>query len=106
MLCGAGEEAAVACVLAAISLRFVLKNSPYICATDIQVDLNDLLKPVGLENNGAAAVDATENWWGCPAGPNRPGCSTITGSGSVLFQPWLTRPNQSSEHHDGHDQED
>jgi len=75
-------------------------------ATDIQVHLNDLLKPVGLENNGTAAVDATENWWGCPAGPNRPGCSTITGSGSVLFQPWLTRPNQSSEHHDGHDHED
>ena len=74
-------------------------------ATDIQVHLNDLLKPVGLENNGTAAVDATENWWGCPAGPGRPGCSTITGSGGVLFQPWLSRPNRS-EQHDGHNHED
>lgn len=61
-------------------------------STDIQVHLNDLLKPVGLENNGAATVDATENWWGCAAGPDRPGCSSITGSGGVVFQPWLTRP--------------
>lgn len=75
-------------------------------ATDIQVHLNDLLKPVGLQNNGTAMVDATENWWGCPAGPGRPGCSTISGSGSVLFQPWLTRPNNSSEHHEGHEHED
>jgi parallel beta-helix repeat protein len=67
-------------------------------ATDIQVHLNDLLKPVGLQNNGTASVDATENWWGCPAGPNRPGCSSITGSGAVVFQPWLTRPNNGNQH--------
>jgi hypothetical protein len=67
-------------------------------ATDIQAHLNDLLKPVGLQNNGTANVDATENWWGCAAGPNRPGCSTITGSGAVLFQPWLTRPMNGNEH--------
>lgn len=73
-------------------------------ATDIQVHLNDLLKPVGLQNNGTAIVDATENWWGCPAGPNRPGCSTITGSGGVVFQPWLTRPVQAEEHeHNEHE---
>lgn len=75
-------------------------------ATDIQAHLNDLLKPVGLQNNGTAIVDATENWWGCPAGPNRPGCSAITGSGSVLFQPWLTRPNNSDDHHNRSGNED
>lgn len=73
-------------------------------ATDIQVHLNDLLKPVGLQNNGNASMDATENWWGCSAGPGRPGCSTITGSGAVLFQPWLTRPTNNG--HDGHEHED
>jgi parallel beta-helix repeat protein len=73
-------------------------------ATDIQVHLNDLLKPVGLQNNGTAVVDATENWWGCPAGPNRPGCSTITGSGAVVFQPWLTRPVQAQ--HEDKEHED
>src|SRR5262249_39332748 len=26
------------------------------------------------------AIDATGNWWGCPAGPGNPGCDTVTGN--------------------------
>jgi hypothetical protein len=58
---------------------------------DPQLHLNNLLKPVGVQNNGSAVVDATENWWGCSAGPGRHGCSTVEGS-NVIFNPWLTRP--------------
>jgi parallel beta-helix repeat protein len=47
---------------------------------------------VGVQNLGAAVVDATENWWGCSGGPNHPGCSTV--SGTVRYLPWLTTPFQ------------
>jgi len=58
----------------------------------VNVHLNDLLgKMVGLANLGSGSVDATENWWGCFAGPGTPGCSTVSGS-NVLVQPWLTKP--------------
>lgn len=60
---------------------------------DLQAHLNNLLKPVGVQNLGTAVVDATENWWGCAAGPNRPGCGAATGN--VIFDPWLTRPTTS-----------
>jgi hypothetical protein len=41
--------------------------------------------------NGLAGTvfDATNNWWGCPKGPNTPGCSTATGT--TAFRPWLTK---------------
>lgn len=58
----------------------------------VDVHLNDLLgKPVGLANLGTGTVDATENWWGCAAGPGAPGCSSVTGS-NVFVNPWLTKP--------------
>jgi hypothetical protein len=34
------------------------------------------------------SVDATENFWGCNAGPGAPGCSTAYGP-NVRFTPWL-----------------
>lgn len=46
---------------------------------------------VGVANLGAGTVNATENWWGCPAGPGAPGCATVTGAG-VVVTPWLTHP--------------
>jgi hypothetical protein len=36
-------------------------------------------------------VDATQNYWGCPAGPGEKGCTTTSGS-NILFTPWLTKP--------------
>lgn len=68
-------------------------------APDVQVHLNDLYRPVGVQNTGTATVDATENWWQCPWGPGGHGCSTIIGSG-VLFNPWLPSPANDHNHHD------
>src|SRR5262249_56430702 len=36
---------------------------------------------VGLDNTIATgpAVDARQNWWGCPAGPENGGCNTVNG---------------------------
>jgi hypothetical protein len=49
-------------------------------------DRND----IGVDNSGAATVNATENWWGCATGPGAGGCATA--SGAVLFTPWLNAP--------------
>jgi hypothetical protein len=49
-------------------------------------DRND----IGVDNSGAATVNATENWWGCATGPGAGGCATA--SGVVLFTPWLNAP--------------
>ncbi|MGE5109878.1 MAG: NosD domain-containing protein [Acidobacteriaceae bacterium] len=49
---------------------------------------------VGVQNLGTARIDATENWWGCPSGPNHPGCSSTSGN-AVNYTPWLTAPFQT-----------
>ena len=46
----------------------IVANTP----GQVSVHLNDLLggdKNIGVDNIGKGAVDATENWWGCPQGP-------------------------------------
>ncbi len=48
-------------------------------------------KATGVDNLGSGTVDATENWWGCPFGPNGNSCASIAGT-EVLFAPWLTSP--------------
>jgi parallel beta-helix repeat protein len=36
-------------------------------------------------------IDATENYWGCPAGPGEHGCTTINAP-RILWIPWLQKP--------------
>ncbi len=46
----------------------------------------------GVDNIGAATIDATENWWNCPLGPGtNHGCAAVAGTG-VASSPWLTAP--------------
>jgi nitrous oxidase accessory protein NosD len=48
-------------------------------------------KATGVDNIGAATIDATENWWNCPFGPgSKPGCAGV--SGTVDTSPWLFAP--------------
>ncbi|HSU33747.1 MAG TPA: right-handed parallel beta-helix repeat-containing protein [Bryobacteraceae bacterium] len=66
----------------------------------VLIHLNDILdNGVGLQNAGAAQVDATQNWWGCNGGPGANGCTTIVAADvlDVLYIPWLTRPFQTRE---------
>ena len=58
-------------------------------AGQLNVHLNDFeRRGIGIDNLGSGTVDATENWWGCPLGPQGRGCSTVAGPG-VSFTPWL-----------------
>jgi parallel beta-helix repeat protein len=58
----------------------------------VDVHLNNLLrKSIGVDNLANGTIDATDNWWGCPAGPGGPGCSSVEGSG-VDWTPWLDHP--------------
>ncbi len=36
----------------------------------------------GVDGSGitSGTMDATDNWWGCAAGPGNPGCDTVTGN--------------------------
>jgi len=73
----------------------IVVNIPAVGAIPVvQAHLNNLPGLVGLQNAGAAKLDATENWWGCSGGPLARGCSTVLGGG-VVFQPWLLKPFQS-----------
>ena len=56
------------------------------------MSLNQLGKQTGVANIGGGIVNATENWWGCSAGPGANGCASVSGSG-VLSVPWLTSPH-------------
>ncbi len=67
--------------------------------TALDAHFNDLLGGnVGVANvcalDGAActgSIDATENYWGCTAGPGGSGCTTTSGS-NISFAPWLKHP--------------
>ncbi|HEV2696360.1 MAG TPA: right-handed parallel beta-helix repeat-containing protein, partial [Terriglobales bacterium] len=59
----------------------IVVKVPAAAIAAVQVHLNNLPGKIGLQNAGAATVDATQNWWGCSRGPGANGCSTISGSG-------------------------
>jgi hypothetical protein len=63
---------------------------------EVGAHLNDLLgEKIGVANvcafDSAACtgtIDATENFWGCPAGPGTKKCSSVSGA-NILSTPWL-----------------
>jgi parallel beta-helix repeat protein len=66
----------------------IVANTPAL----VSAHLNNLLgQKTGVDNIGKGGVDATENYWGCPKGPNDSACSSVKGS-KVAFTPWLTKP--------------
>ena len=64
---------------------------------EVDANFNDLLNgQIGVANvcaldNAACTgtINATQNYWGCAAGPGNTGCATVSGP-SILFTPWLT----------------
>ena len=78
-----------------ISQNIILNESVDVAVntpTQVDVFLNDLLGTgTGLDNLGGGTSSATENYWGCPAGPGASGCSSVAGPG-VLSAPWLGSP--------------
>ncbi|MFZ0631841.1 MAG: right-handed parallel beta-helix repeat-containing protein, partial [Acidobacteriaceae bacterium] len=71
--------------------------------SEVDAHLNNLLGgKIGVANvcaldNGATSplctgsIDATQNFWGCPAGPGKGNCSTTSGA-NIVFNPWLWSP--------------
>ena len=58
----------------------------------LSVHFNDFgTHKVGIDNLGAGMINATENWWNCPAGPGGDRCATVVGSG-VTSSPSLSSP--------------
>jgi len=63
-------------------------------ASNLDLHLNNFSGlSVGIDNlNSSGTINATQNWWGCAAGPGETGCSTITGGSTVVAAPWLAAP--------------
>jgi hypothetical protein len=61
-------------------------------ATNAQVSVNNLIgrNAIGVKNRGSGTVTATDNWWGCPQGPNAGNCSST--SGVVVSSPFASHP--------------
>src|ERR1700691_3768815 len=69
-------------------------------SAEVDVHLNSLLgSGIGVGDVCAldgstvctGTIDATENYWGCPAGPGEHGCTTISAA-RILWIPWLQKP--------------
>ncbi|HEY5596202.1 MAG TPA: lamin tail domain-containing protein [Candidatus Bipolaricaulota bacterium] len=57
-------------------------------ATNVNIARNALVgNAIGILNNDLNTVNAKNNWWGCNAGPNQPGCDLT--SGAVDASAWL-----------------
>lgn len=63
-------------------------------AGQLNAHFNDLPHGVGIDNMGAATVDATQNWWNCVTGPGSGHCASVNGTG-VTTAPWLFIPSDS-----------
>jgi parallel beta helix pectate lyase-like protein len=72
----------------------------------VDIHLNDLLGgKIGVADVCAfdkatvctGTVDATQNYWGCAAGPGGSQCTTASGS-DVRFTPWLHKPIGDDDH--------
>lgn len=60
--------------------------------SEVSLHLNNLLGgEVGVDNIGSGTVNATDNFWGCAAGPASAACSNAGGPG-VLWTAWMTNP--------------
>lgn len=58
----------------------------------VDLHLNDFDNHrTGVANLGNGTIDATENWWGCGAGPGNPGCASADGPG-ITDTPALSQP--------------
>jgi hypothetical protein len=66
---------------------------------EVDIHLNDLHgSKMGVADvcalDGASkcggTIDATENFWGCSAGPGGAACTTANGA-NIVFTPWLTK---------------
>lgn len=64
-------------------------------AGQLNVHFNDFPHSTGIDNIGAGAIDATENWWNCDRGPGSGRCASVTGAG-VATTPWLFNPPNNS----------
>ena len=71
----------------------VAVNTP----AEFDLHLNDLQGHIGVENACAldaapctGSIDATENYWGCSAGPGAKGCGTTSGA-FISTTPWLQK---------------
>jgi hypothetical protein len=42
------------------------------------------------------SINATQNWWGCPAGPSGHRCTTVSGA-NIRFDPWLLKPGDDDD---------
>jgi hypothetical protein len=56
----------------------------------VQVHLNNLTSTAGVNNLGAGKIDASNNYWGCTAGPGNYGCAGVVGT--VTVGPVATSP--------------
>ncbi|HEY3929786.1 MAG TPA: right-handed parallel beta-helix repeat-containing protein [Candidatus Koribacter sp.] len=65
----------------------IVVNTP----AQVNIHLNQFHEhEVGVNNIGPGSADATENYWGCSAGPSSGECAKVAGA-RVLFAPWLTQ---------------
>ena len=80
---------------------------------EVDIHLNDLLgEKIGVADVCAfdhatictGSIDATENYWGCHAGPGGKECTTTSGS-DILFTPWLEKSVDEDDDHSRGDHE-
>jgi uncharacterized repeat protein (TIGR01451 family) len=65
---------------------------PVITAHDDQITGNST---AGFENDVQVPQNATNNYWGCPSGPGKPGCDSIGGVGAAMVS-YLPFTNSTS----------